>query len=922
MNRAEFGRSLDAFYRDRGKVPPQTDPNLAGKPVSLYLLFERVTKLGGSHHISQEEKWQDILSAFNLNPPSATLAYGLRKIYKQYLESFERLQLYGEDPADDDEEEAAPNRGALDFLSEPRKVREDSYSQSYDRHVRRRMFTEQASSFDPNFQSLYKPDPPEWKIINSLHSCLPNEVNFILNTLLLYCSDHRQKRLRLERCPHLLDALMLHVGVPDDHDSDLSERWQINSKLFLTHYWDEALSANDDLKPLLGIYSDFIPAKLRSEEAFLLGEKDREGQRIRQILVILRNIVQDRLDTHIIRRNERVFCFLLRCALSSEDTGLIEQSLETLSMLLESDKTDKSPQLPVWIDEPYMSLILETLTRLMRRSDKVIQIRVLEIYSSLLEQTVFDNNEENEDTADEEPENLESLQKKAELLLEYLPDMSEVIIPNLILPDCDLLVATLEALVAIARSPLARSMVKPENIAVFVDLLSFSSRNCDFSKLKFYGPRHGEVTHFPLIVTPRLPRSVLRQAPPIQGAPAGAQPSLKPQSQLNASHNVHSSPAKPALRPQEVQIAKSQSPQKIRPVAQVANGLKEDQSQIQAASANFARAFIKKRIELGDENELLSRSGVFTEYTTKATQELKMSGVNGTPILDVSGFTRLVREIFPTTQVLNDSHNRQSFVGIHMKKGDFKEEPILPEKPLSNGRASPSPSSTGISTPSNGVASPVVNGVANGLSEVDEDSTSDSNHSLDSVGGGVAKVKAKMEPKLEPIPEKPLNGSHEKDDANSVKEPVLENGTGNHSDKENDEHPKDLPQKNPTPINGKLLPQKRVSEEGSTKAEPVPPKRVMVAAGPPQPPAGLRVLLQNAGHFLFDDFTDDREDCLTRAVRINAATILLCLTEQSVSHGEKDIVPMISRFEDRLLLMAASRQDASPVLARLLAFIP
>ncbi len=96
----------------------------------------------------------------------------------------------------------------------------------------------------------------------------------------------------------------------------------------------------------------------------------------------------------------------------------------------------------------------------------------------------------------------------------------------------------------------------------------------------------------------------------------------------------------------------------------------------------------------------------------------------------------------------------------------------------------------------------------------------------------------------------------------------------------------------------------------------------MVAAGPPQPPAGLRVLLQNAGHFLFDDYTDDREDCLTRAVRINAATILLCLTEQSVSHGEKDIVKMISRFEDRLSLMAASRQDASPVLARLLAFIP
>ena len=104
-----------------------------------------------------------------------------------------------------------------------------------------------------------------------------------------------------------------------------------------------------------------------------------------------------------------------------------------------------------------------------------------EIYSSLLEQTVFDNNEESQDPAEEESlQTLESLQKKAELLLEYLPDMSELIIPNLILPDCDLLVTTLEALVAIARSPLARSMVKPENIAILVDLLSFSSRNCDF----------------------------------------------------------------------------------------------------------------------------------------------------------------------------------------------------------------------------------------------------------------------------------------------------------------------------------------------------------------------------------------------------------------------------------------------------------
>ena len=84
--------------------------------------------------------------------------------------------------------------------------------------------------------------------------------------------------------------------------------------------------------------------------------------------------------------------------------------------------------------------------------------------------------------------------------------------------------------------------------------------------------------------------------------------------------------------------------------------------------------------------------------------------------------------------------------------------------------------------------------------------------------------------------------------------------------------------------------------------------------------------MQNAGHFLFDDFTDDREDCLTRSVRIQAALVLLSLAENSEKNSESaeknSVVEMVSRFEERISLIAASRQDASPVLARLLAFIP
>jgi len=107
--------------------------------------------------------------------------------------------------------------------------------------------------------------------------------------------------------------------------------------------------------------------------------------------------------------------------------------------------------------------------------------------------------------------------------------------------------------------------------------------------------------------------------------------------------------------------------------------------------------------------------------------------------------------------------------------------------------------------------------------------------------------------------------------------------------------------------------------ESTAKDQATPPKQRIVTQGAP---AGLRVLLQNAGTFLFDDFTDDREDCLTRSVRIQSALVLLTLTEHSFQRGKRSILPLVSRYEERISLIAASRQDASPVLARLLAFIP
>ena len=73
MDKREFQKSLEAYYREKGKHPPPQTPVLAGKPISLHLLFERVTKLGGSYILSNEDRWQDILQGIYTATTSSSI---------------------------------------------------------------------------------------------------------------------------------------------------------------------------------------------------------------------------------------------------------------------------------------------------------------------------------------------------------------------------------------------------------------------------------------------------------------------------------------------------------------------------------------------------------------------------------------------------------------------------------------------------------------------------------------------------------------------------------------------------------------------------------------------------------------------------------------------------------------------------------
>ena len=179
--------------------------------------------------------------------------------------------------------------------------------------------------------------------------------------------------------------------------------------------------------------------------------------------------------------------------------------------------------------------------------------------------------------------------------------------------------------------------------------------------------------------------------------------------------------------------------------------VQEDQNATQVHAIQFCKKFLQARIELTEDTAMVPRNGIFLEYQAMAKQDGQKNGVSGIPILGIPDFTRLIREMFPTSQLINDAQSRQVFSGIKIKPKEavVTNGPLVKPKP--NGNIS---NGNGISSKEcspqkiNGKA----NGVRNGKSKVfpftqklihflesngisnDEDSNH-SQQSLDSVGG-------------------------------------------------------------------------------------------------------------------------------------------------------------------------------------------
>uniref|UniRef100_A0A8C7CSS2 AT-rich interaction domain 2 n=1 Tax=Oncorhynchus kisutch TaxID=8019 RepID=A0A8C7CSS2_ONCKI len=368
-----FLDELRQFHRSRGS-PFKKIPIVGGKELDLNALYIRVISLGGF----------------------AKVNFGNSSFVYRYLEKYEKVHHFGED---DDEVQPGNPKPSLPIGAIP-------CSYNYQQHTVSD-YLRQSYGLSMEFTA-----PCDYnKLVLSLLSGLPNEVDFAINVCTLL-SNESKHAMQLEKDPKLITLLLAHAGVFDDSLGSFSFVFGVD--------WKEQTSRDFmkvDLTERLTIYrwgALFHPPRN-------LGIGDIEGQRVLQVGVILRNLSFEEANVKLLAANRTCLRFLLLCA-HCHFISLRQLGLDTLGNVAAELQLDP-------VDFRTTHLMFHTITKCLMSRDRFLKMRAMEILG-----------------------NLSKAEDNSVLICEYVDQESyREVISLLSLPDLMLLMSSLEVLYLLAQ---------------------------------------------------------------------------------------------------------------------------------------------------------------------------------------------------------------------------------------------------------------------------------------------------------------------------------------------------------------------------------------------------------------------------------------------------------------------------------------
>nr|XP_002739799.2 PREDICTED: AT-rich interactive domain-containing protein 2-like [Saccoglossus kowalevskii] len=360
-----FLNDLRRFHAAKGTAFLKP-PAFGRQELDLYLLYSKVTAMGGFTKVSDGGKWEDLLELFDTPKNCSHAAFAVRQFYLRYLELYERIHHFGEDA-----EEVLNSRGSrpstpiggmsTNYLQQRHEIPE-SVRQSCGLSLDRAKLTE----YD--------------KLVMALQGGLPNEVDFAINVCTLLSNESRHV-LHLEKTPAVIDLLLAHVGIFNEgivnYCELYHEEWKPRSNRDYQQFWWDTVQ-DVAIQEIID-HNQSKNSKCFSEVLYrtsrTLGMNDAEGQRILQIAIILRNLSFEKHNIPVMSTSYNLLCFLLLCA-HNKCSSLKQLGLDTLGNISTQMYLDP-------IDFHNTQLMFHTICKCLRDSDKFAVIRGMEILSNI-----------------------------------------------------------------------------------------------------------------------------------------------------------------------------------------------------------------------------------------------------------------------------------------------------------------------------------------------------------------------------------------------------------------------------------------------------------------------------------------------------------------------------------------------------------
>ncbi|KAI1883806.1 hypothetical protein AGOR_G00235540 [Albula goreensis] len=410
-----FLDELRQFHQSRGS-PFKKIPFVGGKELDLNALYTRVISLGGFAKVSDRNQWSELGEDFNFPRSCSNAAFVLKQYYLRYLEKYEKVHHFGED-----EEEVQPGnpKPSLPIGAIP-------CSYNYQQHT---VSDYLRQSYGLSME--FAPPCDYNKLVLSLLSGLPNEVDFAINVCTLLSNESKHV-MQLEKDPKLVTLLLAHAGVFEDSLGSFSAvfglDWKEKTSRDFMKFWKDIVE-DPEVRDLISDKSSRSQDDTVREGSWdslfhpprNVGISDIEGQRVLQIAVILRNLSFEEANVKLLAANRTCLRFLLLCA-HCQFISLRQLGLDTLGNVAGELQLDP-------VDFRTTHLMFHTITKCLMSRDRFLKMRAMEILGNLCK-----------------------AEDNGVLICEYVDQESyREVICHLTLPDVMLVISSLEVLYQLAE---------------------------------------------------------------------------------------------------------------------------------------------------------------------------------------------------------------------------------------------------------------------------------------------------------------------------------------------------------------------------------------------------------------------------------------------------------------------------------------